>query len=441
MRRYSFSYFLGQSLKSLWRNGVMSLASVAVLMSCLIVIGSFMLLLTNVNYNLDKIGILNYIVVFVDVGINSAEEQNPVLDQITDGGGEVPQTGQTDQQDQQDQSGASSGGLSFDYVNISADSAPDTILWNGLSDEEIAELGSNYTVVDFSISFAECESMIATLQEFTDIQMAASAAADIRARLSAVWTVKYDCDEYYLNYFENVKAQFAPLYYRINTLAEIENQIKSMDNVDTVSFTSKTTALEEMKNKYSEYTDLFDRIQYNDNPLNDQFTVTYTNNEEVSSLRYNLEHLDGKVYRVDCREDIATTLQNVKSGVSFVFIWFLIILLVVSMFVIINTIKLAVFSRRQEIMVMRYVGATNWFIVLPFILEGVIIGVISSIAASILQYYAYLYVQTSVTADFAFIEVLGYGGLWGYVTLGFLAVGVITGIIGSTISLNKYLKA
>lgn len=432
MRRNSFSYFLGQSLKSLWRNGVMSLASVAVLMSCLIVVGSFMLLLTNVNYNLDKIGILNYIVVFVDVGIDSSAESSTA----------VVQPGNVEGTDQATGEGASSStNLSFDYVNISDESTPDTILWNGLGDEEIAEIGSNYTVVDFDVSFSECESMIATLQDFTDIQMAMSAAADIRARLSAVWTVKHDCDEYYLNYFENVKAQFAPLYYRINTLAEIERQIKEMSNVSDVVFTSKTMALEEMKNKYSEYTDLFDRIQYGDNPLNDQFTVTYADNESVSSLRYDLEHLDGKIYRVDCREDIATTLENVKNGVSFVFVWFLIILLVVSMFVIINTIKLAVFSRRQEIMIMRYVGATNWFIVLPFILEGVIIGVVSSIAASVLQYYAYLYVQTSVISDFAFIEVLNYGGLWGYVTLGFLAIGVVTGIIGSTISLNKYLKA
>ena len=161
----------------------------------------------------------------------------------------------------------------------------------------------------------------------------------------------------------------------------------------------------------------------------------------MTELKGELEHMTGMIYKINCQVEIANTIENVRSGIVFVFVWFLVILIIVSMFVIINTIKLAVFSRRQEIMVMRYVGATKAFITTPFVFEGVIIGLVSSIAAYIVEYYTYMYIHNAILTKFSFISVVDFSSFGGLLLAGFIGLGVLTGIIGSVISLHKYLKA
>lgn len=295
-RQYNIFYFIAQSFKGLWRNGVMSVASIAVLMSCLVVIGGFALLVLNINVNLEHFGLLNEIVVFVN-------------------------------------------------------------------------------------------------QDATEEEIVA-----------------------------------------------VEEKIKALDNVDTVTRTTKAQALEEMKSESSDYEGIYDDITEENNPLSDSFTVTYLDADKVANLDYQLTQIDG-IRKVNNRLDLAVSLNNFKNGVMLVFGWFLVILFVVSVFVIINTIKLAVFSRRHEISVMRYVGATNWFIVLPFIFEGVIIGLFSGAFAYLIEWYAYRYIERVVIGDLSMITLVGFDDINTYMLVGFLVVGVVTGIIGSCISLSKYLKS
>lgn len=297
MKRYRFSYFLGQSFSGLWRNGVMTIASITVLMSCLIVMGSFALLILNIDVNLEKLGLLNEIVVFID---DSKTHDEAVL-------------------------------IEDDILN-------------------------------------QCGDMIAEL-----------------------------------------------------------------------TFVSKEEALEEERQKYSEYTELYELVE-GDNPLRDSYVIKYNDNNEVSNLEYKLGKIDG-IAKINNRSDLAMMIERVKNGISVVLVWFMIILFVVSIFVIINTIKLAVHSRRSEITIMRYVGATNWFVILPFILEGIIIGLISSALAFIAEWVMYGYVIRMMDGSFDFLTIMSFDSIAYYVGLGFLAIGVITGIIGSTISTRKYLKA
>ena len=123
-----------------------------------------------------------------------------------------------------------------------------------------------------------------------------------------------------------------------------------------------------------------------------------------------------------------------------VFVWFLVILGVVSIFIIINTIKLSVFSRRNEISIMQYVGATGWFISLPYIIEGAIIGLVSSVAAYFIEWYIYSYIEEMVITDLQMISILQFSDIRGYVFWGFLGLGVVLGVVGSLISLARYLK-
>lgn len=105
-----------------------------------------------------------------------------------------------------------------------------------------------------------------------------------------------------------------------------------------------------------------------------------------------------------------------------VFVWFLIILAVVSIFIIINTIKLSVFSRRNEISIMRYVGATGWFISLPFVFEGIIIGLFASVCAYFIEWYIYSYIETLVMTDLQMITIMQFSSIGNIVLWGFIGM-------------------
>ena len=384
MRKYSFTYFLGQSFKGLWHNGVMTFASIAVLTSCLVVMGSFVLLLFNVNANLESLGVLNHIAVFVDTGRESEEQQ----------------TAEPEPEE--------AAAPSFDAVGTDE-------LMTGIE----AELDA--------------------LDDFIDLSDASARIETVKYQLRELYT-RTLVDEYDAR-LHKAHDLYVPLYKRITTLASIEKKIGELESVEEIIFTSKTAALEEQKVKYSDYSRLFDYIKEGDNSLPDQFTVVYGDTSLAATLEYRLEHIDPCVYKVNSRTDIAQTLDNIRSGIIFVFVWFLVILLVVSLFVIVNTIRVAVYARKEEISIMRYIGATKAFITLPFLIEGFLIGLIASGLAFAAVTYAYRYIVTAVMADFSFIALIDFSSLRLMTALAFAAVGIVTGVAGSFVSLQKYLKA
>ena len=224
-------------------------------------------------------------------------------------------------------------------------------------------------------------------------------------------------------------------------VAEIGDQIKTLDNVDSVEYVSKNDGLDSMKMEYAGFEDIFDKMkEEGDNPLPDSFIVRYTDTSKVTTLEYNLRQIEG-VMKVKNRLDLATSLENFKNGISLVFIWFLVVLFVVSVFIIINTIKLAVNSHMEEIRVMKYIGASNWFIVVPYVIEGVIIGIFSSVIAYIIEWYIYFNMEKMVASDIQMIELVSFGDIRSFVVSAFIIVGIFTGIIGSCISLHRNLQA
>ncbi len=224
-------------------------------------------------------------------------------------------------------------------------------------------------------------------------------------------------------------------------VAEIGEQIKTLDNVDSVEYVSKNDGLDSMKTEYAGFEDIFDKMKEDgDNPLPDSFIVRYTDTSKVTTLEYNLRQIEG-VMKVKNRLDLATSLENFKNGISLVFIWFLVVLFVVSVFIIINTIKLAVNSHMEEIRVMKYIGASNWFIVVPYVIEGVIIGIFSSVIAYIIEWYIYFNMEKMVASDIQMIELVSFGDIRSFVVSAFIIVGIFTGIIGSCISLHRNLQA
>ncbi len=224
-------------------------------------------------------------------------------------------------------------------------------------------------------------------------------------------------------------------------VTEIGEQIKTLDNVDSVEYVSKNDGLDSMKTEYAGFEDIFDKMKEDgDNPLPDSFIVRYADTSKVTTLEYNLRQIEG-VMKVKNRLDLATSLENFKNGISLVFIWFLVVLFVVSVFIIINTIKLAVNSHMEEIRVMKYIGASNWFIVVPYVIEGVIIGIFSSVIAYIIEWYIYFNMEKMVASDIQMIELVSFGDIRSFVVSAFIIVGIFTGIIGSCISLHRNLQA
>lgn len=220
----------------------------------------------------------------------------------------------------------------------------------------------------------------------------------------------------------------------------IYNQIKELDNVKSVDYVSKDEALEDMKKTYPDYPDLFQTLEENgDNPLADSFIVTYINNDKASDLEFELHAIDG-INKVNNRLELANEVEGLKNGISFVFLWFFILLLLVSVFVIFNTVKLAVHSRRAEIDIMRYIGGTKAFIVAPFLIEGVIIGLFSAIVGYLISEGLYRYAVGSAAGKLQMLVLTPFSDFRWLLIFGFGAIGIITGICASIMSLRRNLN-
>ncbi len=211
-------------------------------------------------------------------------------------------------------------------------------------------------------------------------------------------------------------------------------QINAMDNVESVEFVSKEDLLE----RYSaEFGDLLADLQ-EDNPLQDAFVIRFKDlsifDATVEQIRV-LEQVD----TVDYNADLSATLVKVRDLVLTIGMWVIVLLLLVSLFIIANTIKLTVYTRRLEIFIMRSVGATNWFIRFPFMIEGLILGCTAGTVAYGALYGLYAVVRKVFPFSSSF-ELIAFGMVWWQLLLGFIVGGMLVGLLGSTLSTARYLK-
>jgi cell division transport system permease protein len=159
----------------------------------------------------------------------------------------------------------------------------------------------------------------------------------------------------------------------------VNAKIQSFPETKTVVFVSKEQALERMKAKYPE---LVKNLV--DNPLPDAFEVTPKDADMVDELAARLSPLPAGVEKVDYAQKKTERILSVTNVIKYIFLLGSVILLIASTILIANTIRLSIFSRRREVEVMKLVGASNWFVRGPYMLEGVICGLIGAIAAIIL---------------------------------------------------------
>ncbi len=219
---------------------------------------------------------------------------------------------------------------------------------------------------------------------------------------------------------------------------ELEPYLLADPNVSEVVFVTKEEALENFKGSYDDDY-LFDEIE--SDVFRDRYVVYLDDIAFMAETQQRLESVDG-VASVSAQLEISkgfVTVRNIVSAVSLILI---VILFVVSVFIMNNTVKLTTFTRREEIAIMKMVGATNGFIRMPFIIEGLVLGVFGAIVAFFAQWGIYTLVCEQVMAGIAktLFTVLPFTTLMLPVGLVFLAVGLIVGSFGGSIAIRNYLK-
>ncbi len=223
-------------------------------------------------------------------------------------------------------------------------------------------------------------------------------------------------------------------------ISKLNEDLNKIDGVNTVTFVSKEEAFNTMKK----------RLGKNEKALNgftpDMFSVSYMVTLTDLSLNdqvYNSIKTLDTVRDIQNKRDTIQTLSKVGNTIQIVTFVMFAILILISLFIISNTIKLTVHARRKEISIMKYVGATNGFIRAPFMIEGIIIGLISGLLSILIVGGGYNYIATrlgeSETWQRLSISLLSFSDMFTQIVLVYMILGVGIGILGSSISMRKYL--
>ncbi len=216
-------------------------------------------------------------------------------------------------------------------------------------------------------------------------------------------------------------------------------ELKSLSNVEKYRFISKEEAFPEVLESIGSAAALFDGME--DNPLPDAYEVTLGDMAQYDQTVSQIKKLDN-VLHIRQNRDFARKLTTLKQTVGSISLAVIIVLLVVSLFIIANTVRVTMYSRRLEIMIMKSVGATRWFIRWPFVVEGVVLGVIAGVLSLGLVWGLYQALSSAVQGLLSALSAkpVPFADYAGILLAAFVAIGVLTGAFGSYVSMNKYLK-
>lgn len=218
----------------------------------------------------------------------------------------------------------------------------------------------------------------------------------------------------------------------------IGKYLKAQPGMKEIKFTNKDQAMKDFRERMGDQQGLLDAI--NGNPLPASYQMSFQTPEQLKTAAEVVDKYQG-VETVQYGKDIIEQLYKVAQVIRLSGIVLIIFLAGAELFIISNTIRLTVFARRREIQIMKYVGASNGFIRWPFLFEGMVIGFLGSGFASLILWEGYKTVVSEMaTAGLVFIPMIPLWPFMGYTTLIILAAGIVIGVMGSAISLRKYMK-
>ena len=222
-------------------------------------------------------------------------------------------------------------------------------------------------------------------------------------------------------------------------IEELKQKLLSIDGINTVDYVSPAESLQYMKDKMGA-----ERTEgYQDSFFNASYIITLTDLKLSTQIRQKIESFDN-IDEVTSSDEAIDTLVKMAKGIRIATYVILASLVIFAIFIITNTIKLTVHARRREISIMKYVGATNGFIRWPFAVEGMIIGLISgAISIGILAGIYSLIIRWQVFVNFLStigLTLLNFSDMLNLILIVYVVLGIGIGVLGSTISMRKYLK-
>ncbi|HAL19478.1 MAG TPA: hypothetical protein DCP17_01845 [Ruminococcaceae bacterium] len=345
MKISSVKYLVGEGAKNAWVNRLMTIASVGVLVACMVIIGLAILISENVNKAVGKLEQQNVVMAYMkdynwalygDDKDNSSDDTSAVSSEET-ASSDTQQT-----EEQADENGIKSG----DYVIHNADEAK-----------------------------ALCE------------------------------------------------------------------EIAKIDNVASVTYVSSSEGLESVKKSMLEgqesyFTFLDDKYG---NPMSDAAKITMKDMARFDETIEQIKKIDG-INKIQSQNDLADKITAIKRGVGIAGFWIIAILMIIALVIVSNTIRVTMYNRKLEISIMKAVGATDSFVRIPFVVEGMIIGLVSAVIAEGLLYFCYRVATETIMSTLNTSDIVHYSDVAWWLLLIFVGIGIFAGILGSVIMISKYLR-
>ncbi len=280
---------------------------------------------------------------------------------------------------------------------------------------------------NFLMSFASFSILMVSL-------LLVSCAMLLMMNVSKIMSNIEDTNEITIYLEENVTDQ---------QVEHIKSVLEKNDDLTDVQYYSKEQALEDFRNDMAEYSELLDYLD--ENPMPESFLVRVKDLSKIRSVVNTINQIDG-VEQTKAPYDFASVLIHIRNTFSLIGGAVLIALIVVSIVIVSNTIRTSVFARRNEINIMRYVGATSGFIKTPFFVEGMFIGIIAGAAAWGLTWLVYDSVFSLFSTDLTLWQMFGFYGLMPFEDIMWLVLavncvaGALLGAVGTVISTGKHIK-
>ena len=354
MKMGSMKYLVGEGVKNTWVNRLMSLASVGVLVACMVIIGLAILISENVNK-----------------AVGNLEQQNVVMAYMKDYSWAL--YGDKDTSSDTSSADSSAAAASSGAASSAASSSENTS-----SEEKADENGIKQS--DYIVHSEE--------------------------------EAKALCDE-----------------------------IAKLDNVASVTYVSPDEALESIKKSMLEgqesYFSFLD--EKNGNPMSGAAKIQMKDMSRFDETLEQVKKIDG-ISAVQSQSDLAEKITAIKKGIGIAGFWIIAILMVIALVIVSNTIRVTMYNRKLEISIMKAVGATDSFVRIPFVVEGMLIGVVSALIAEGLLYFCYRVATETIIGTLGTSDIVHYSDVAGWLLLVFIGIGIFAGVLGSVIMINKYLR-
>ena len=354
MKMGSVKYLVGEGVKNTWVNRLMSLASVGVLVACMVIIGLAILSSENVNK-----------------AVGNLEQQNVVMAYMKDYSWAL--YGDKDVSSDTSSAASSATATSSGTASSAASSSENTS-----SEEKADENGIKQS--DYVVHGEE--------------------------------EAKALCDE-----------------------------IAKLDNVASVTYVSPEEGLESVKKSMLEgqesYFSFLD--EKNGNPMSGAAKIQMKDMSRFDETVEQVKKFDG-ISDIQSQSDLAEKITAIKKGIGIAGFWIIAILMVIALVIVSNTIRVTMYNRKLEISIMKAVGATDSFVRIPFVVEGMLIGVVSALIAEGLLYFCYRVATETIIGTLGTSDIVHYSDVAGWLLLVFIGIGIFAGVLGSVIMISKYLR-